>query len=60
MNDFDKTSVFAFYNFLKIEVNFDKENMSILDTCSFQRKMLSNLTRDLLIDFKDSGVLKIL
>ena len=46
MNDFDKTSVLAFYNsFLKIKLNCDKkENMLILNTCSFQKKMLFNLT----------------
>ena len=45
MNNFDKTFVLAFYNsFLKIELNCDKENMFNLNTCSFQKKMLSNLT----------------
>ena len=45
MNDFDKTYVLAFYNyFLKIKLNCDKENMLILNTCSFQKKMLYNLT----------------
>ena len=45
MNDFDKTFVPAFYNsFLKITSNFDKENALILNTCNFQKNMLSNLT----------------
>ena len=45
INDFDKTFVLAFYNsFLKIKLNCDKKNMSILNTCSFQKKMLPNLT----------------
>ena len=45
MNDFDKIFFFTFYNsFLKIELNCDKENMLILNICSFQKKMLSNLT----------------
>ena len=44
MNDFGKTLVLAFYNFVKTKLNFDEENMLILHTCSFQKKMLSNLT----------------
>ena len=45
MNGFDKTFVLAFYNsFLKIVLNCDKENMFILNKCSFQRKIVSNLT----------------
>ena len=45
MNDFDKIFVLAFYNsLLKVELNCDKENMLILNTCSFQKKMLSNST----------------
>ena len=45
MNNFDKTFVLAFYNsFLKLKLTCDKENMVILDTCSFQKKMLSNFT----------------
>ena len=45
MNDFDKTFVLAFYNsFMRIRLNCDKENMLILNTNSFQKKMLSNLT----------------
>ena len=51
VNDFDKTFVLAFHNsFLKIEFNFDRENMAILNTCSFQ-KMLSNLTCALIYSF---------
>ena len=42
MSDFDKTFVLAFYNpFLKIELNFDKENMLILNIAVFKRKCLS-------------------
>ena len=42
---FDKTFVLAFYDsFLKKEIKCDKENMLILDTCSLQKKLLSNLT----------------
>ena len=44
MNDFGKTLVLAFYNFVKTKLNCDEENMLILHTCSFQKKMLSNLT----------------
>ena len=45
MNDFDKTFVLAYYNsFLKIELNCDKENILILNICSFQKNMLSNFT----------------
>ena len=45
MNDFHKTFVLTFYNsFLKIKFNYDKENMLILNTCSFQKKILSKLT----------------
>ena len=46
INDFDKTSVLAFFNnsFLKIKLNCDKENMLISNTYIFQKKMLSNLT----------------
>ena len=44
MNDFNKTFVFALYNFfLKIKLNCDKENMLISNTCIFQKRMLSNL-----------------
>ena len=66
MNDFDKTFVLAF---LKIKLDYDKENMLILNTCSFQKKMLSNLTWVLIYaltkcvledGFKDSCVLKML
>ena len=70
MNDFDKTFALAFYtSFLKIELNCDKENMIIFNTCSFQKKMLSNLTCVLIYSLtkcvlaessKDSCVLKIL
>ena len=43
MNDFDTTFILAFYiSFLKIELNFDRENMLILNTFSFQKKILSN------------------
>ena len=35
----------AFYDsFLKRKLNCDKENILILNTCSFQKKVLSNLT----------------
>ena len=45
MNDVEKTFVLAFYNsFLKIKLNCDKENMIILNTCSFQKRILPNLT----------------
>ena len=45
MNDFDKTFVLAFYSsFLKTKLNCNKENMLILNTWSFQKKMLTNLT----------------
>ena len=70
VNEFDKTCALAFYNyFLKIEFNCYKENMLILNTCSFQKNMLSNLTYVLIYSlkkcvledsFKDSCVLKIL
>ena len=41
MNDFDKKCVLPFYNsFLKIELNCNKENIVILNTCSFQKKFL--------------------
>ena len=40
-----KNCVLAFYNyFLKIKLNCDKENMLILNTCSFQKTMMSNVT----------------
>ena len=43
MNDFGKTFVLAFYNsFLKMKLNCDQKNPN---TCSFQKKMLSNLTK---------------
>ena len=52
MNDFDKTFVLAFYNCcLKINLNCDKENMFILNTCSFQKRILSNLTYILIYSF---------
>ena len=68
MNNFDERFVLAFYNsFLKIELNCYKENMLILNTCSFQKRMLFNLTcvliysKCLLEDgSKDSCVLRIL
>ena len=41
MNDFDRTFVLAFYNCF-LYINCDKENMLILNTCSFQ-KISSNL-----------------
>ena len=45
MNDVEKTFVLGFYNsFLKIKLNCDEENMVILNTCSFQKKMLPDLT----------------
>ena len=53
MNDFDKTFALSFYNsFLKIELNCNKENMIMLNTCSFQKKMLSNLTCVLIYSLK--------
>ena len=70
MNVFHKASVPAFYDsFLKIDLNCDTENMLILNTCSFQKKILSNLTCVLIYSlpkrvledgFKDSCVLKAL
>ena len=43
MNDFGKTFVLAFYNsFLKMKLNYDQKNRN---TCSFQKKMFSNLTK---------------
>ena len=60
MNDFDKTFVLAFYkSFLKKEWNCDEENMLILNTCSFQKKM-HNLLCVFIYSFKDNCVLKIL
>ena len=48
MNDLIKY-LFTFYNcFLKIKLNCDKENILILNACSFQKKMLSNLIRVLI------------
>ena len=45
MNNFDKKFLFAFDSyFLKITVNCGKEDMLILNRCSFQKKILSNLT----------------
>ena len=42
MNEFDKTVVLTFYNsFLKIELNFDKENMLILNNAVFKRRCLT-------------------
>ena len=44
MNYFDKTFALVLYNsFLKIKSNCNKEDMLILNTCSFQ-KMWSNFT----------------
>ena len=70
MNDFDKTFLSAFYYFfLKIKLNCENKNVLNLNTCSFQRKMFSNLkyvliysltTRVLEDGFKQSCVLKIL
>ena len=64
MNDFEKTFVLTFYNpFLKIKLNCDKENMLIMNTCSFQNIMLSNITCVLiysLTKFVLEDVLKIL
>ena len=68
MNDSYETFVIAFYSSLKKKSNCVKENMLILNTCSFQ-KMLSNLTCVLIYsltkcvieyDFRESCVLKIL
>ena len=70
MNGFDKTFLFAFYSFfLKIKLNCDRENMIVLNTCSFQKKMLLNVTCVLIYlltecvfedGFKDSCVMKIM
>ena len=69
INEFDKTFVLASYNsFLEIELNCDKENMIILNTCSFQKKMSNSIYVPtyslkkcvLENDFKDSCVMKIL
>ena len=70
MNDFDKTFLLAFYSsFLTIKLNCDQQNMLLLNTYSFHRKMLSNLMSALISSltkcalkdgFKDSYVLKIL
>ena len=68
MNDSYETFVIAFYSSLKKKSNCVKENMLILNTCSFQ-KMLSNLTCVLIYsltkcvieyDFRESCVLNIL
>ena len=57
MNSFDKTFMLGFYNsFLKTKLNCHKENMLVLNTYSFQKKMFS----DLVIDFKDRYVMKTL
>ena len=57
MNSVDKTFMLGFYNsFLKTKLNCHKENMLVLNTCSFQKKMFS----DLVIDFKDRYVMKTL
>ena len=68
--DFNKTFVPAFYNyFLKIKLNCDKENMLNLNTCSFQKKILPNVTSVVIYlltiyviedGFKDNCVLKTL
>ena len=43
VNDFDKIFVLTFYNyFLEIELDCDKENMTVLNACSFRKKMLPN------------------
>ena len=43
MNDFDKTFALTFFFFFqKVKLNCDNENMLILNTCSFQKKMLSS------------------
>ena len=45
MGNFDERFVLAFYNsFLRIELKCDKENMFFLNTYSFQKRMLFNLT----------------
>ena len=42
MNDLTK-HLFTFYNsLLKIQLNCDRDNMLISNTCSFQKMMLSN------------------
>ena len=59
MNDFDKIFEVAFYNsFLKIKFNCDKENMLILNTGNFQKKMLSNLPCVLIYSLKKNVSLK--
>ena len=68
--DFNKTFVPAFYNyFLKIKLNCDKENMLNLNSSSFQKKILPNVTSVVIYlltiwviedGFKDNCVLKTL
>ena len=60
MNDFDKTFVLAFYNsFLKIKLNCDKKNILISNTCSFQKKMLPNLTGFLIYSLCSENLVKL-
>ena len=55
MNDFDKIFVLAFYNyFLKIALNFDKENMYM------QFSQYNVVEVSMCSDFKDNSVLNIL
>ena len=57
MNDFDKTFVLAFCNsFLKIKLNCDNKNSN---TCSFQKKMLANLTCVLIYSLCSKNFLKL-
>ena len=40
MDNFDRKFVLSFYtSFLEIELNCDKENILMLNTCSFQKKI---------------------
>ena len=55
MNDFDNIFVLAFYNyFLKIALNFDKENMYM------QFSQYNVVEVSMCSDFKDNSVLNIL
>ena len=54
MNDFDKIFLPSFYNyFLKIELNFDKENVYM------QFSQYNVVEVSMLSDFKDNSVLNI-
>ena len=68
MNDFDKKFVLAFNSFLKIQLNYDKENNDIFKSMQFSEEdvvyitfvlLIYSLTKCVLEDgFKDSCVLK--